>query len=139
MREQREVTIEPIRRARWERQLGEAYLALGNLGETQKHLQRCVEILGLSASPTPIHLIGRFQLELIRQVLHRAWPSRFIGSRPDLAERNSELARAYERLGFVYYFKADAVALLTVGLRILNLSQTAGPASPAIAASHPHH
>jgi len=134
--EQREVTIEPIRRARWERQLGEAYLALGNLGETQKHLQRCVEILGLSASPTPIHLIGRFQLELIRQVLHRAWPSRFIGSRPDLAVRNSELARAYERLGFVYYFKADAVALLTVGLRILNLSETAGLASRELAGAY---
>jgi len=74
--------------------------------------------------------------ELIRQVLHRAWSSRFIGSRPDLAERNSELARAYERLGFVYYFKADAVALLTVGLRILNLSETAGLASRELAGAY---
>ena len=134
--EQRQVTIEPSRQALWERRLGEAYLALGNLAETQHHLQRSVEMLGLSASPTPLRLIGRFQLELIRQVLHRAWPARFIGSRPDLAERNSELALAYERLGFVHYFKADAVALLTGGLQILNLSETAGLASRELAGAY---
>jgi class 3 adenylate cyclase len=134
--EKRGLPIEPSQRARWERQLGEAYLALGDLGETQIHLKRSVKILGLPASPTPLHLIGRFQLELIRQVLHRVWSSRFIGSRPDLAERNSELARAYERLGFVHYFKAEAVALLAGGLRILNLSETAGLASRELAGAY---
>jgi hypothetical protein len=134
--ERREMTIEPIRRARWERRLGEAHLALGNLGESQIHLERCVAILGLPASPTLIHLIARFQLELIRQVLHWVWPSRFVGSRPDLAERNSEVARAYDRLGFVYYFKGDAVSLLTVGLRVLNLSETAGLASRELAGAY---
>ena len=134
--EQREITIEPIRQARWERLLGEAHLALGNLGDSQRHLERCVKILGLRASPTIIHLIARFQLELVRQILHWVWPSRFVGSRPDLAERNSEVARAYDRLGFVYFFQGDAISLLTAGLRVLNLSETAGLASRELAGAY---
>lgn len=128
--------IEPRQRAHWERRLGEAYLSLGNLAGSQKHLERSVACLGYPAHASTLRVGLRFTAEFTRQVLHRIWPSRFIGAAPQLAHRNAELARAYERLGFLYYFSGDTLRLMTAGLVILNLSEAAALASRELAGAY---
>ena len=154
--ERRELYVEPLRLARWERSLGQAYLALGNLAESQEHLERCVSLLGQPVPATRLQLMGRYTVELTRQVLHRAWPSRFLDRRRRKDEGRfaepfppvngiwraapggtaAELARAYDRLSFIYYFQGDPIALLTAGLRILNVSESAGLVSRELAVAY---
>lgn len=130
------VEIDSHQRARWERRIGEAYLALGDLAHSQEHLDRSVALLGHPAHASTLRSGLRLMGELVRQVLHRIWPSRFVGWRLEAAESHAELARAYERLGFVYYFSGDSMRLLTAGLQILNLSESAGLASRELAGGY---
>ena len=56
-----------LRRARWERQLGEAYLGLGRTSDGRTHLSRALELLGVPLPTTKRQLAGR---------LCNSWPSR---------------------------------------------------------------
>ena len=72
---------EPIRRARWKRQLGETYLGLGQLAESQKHLEQAARLIGW---PRPGSKV-RYALALLRQLLgqrRRLWPGRLVKRDP---------------------------------------------------------
>ncbi len=139
-----------LRRARWQRQLGEAFLSMGRLAESREHLERAVALLGW---PVPV---GRSQLvtglarQLAIQAAHRLWPSRFTrlsraagvgpvhseaASAPEPSAELVEGARAYWALGQVYFYANDK--LLNIGANIcsLNLAEKIGP-SPELARSY---
>ncbi|HJS18739.1 MAG TPA: AAA family ATPase, partial [Anaerolineales bacterium] len=128
--------ISTLQQARWHRKLGEAHLALGNLFESQNHLEQCVALLGRPSTESRVHLGGRLLGEIGKQILHRIWPGHFVGRKLQAGERYLEVARAYERLGFLYYFSGNSLALLTTGLLILNLSETGGLASVELAGAY---
>jgi len=141
----RPISAWQLRRARWERHMGEALLGLGELSESLHHLHKAVGLLG---RPVPEMHRARSTLSLWRQVLiqvmHRAWPSVFTGVyreavRAAVIEREQmaqdilqEVVLTYENLGQTYYFTGETVPAVFTTLRGLNLAEALGP-SPELA------
>lgn len=115
-----------LRQARWERQLGEAYLGLGQLAESRKHLERAVALLQRPVPVTRSRLTIRALTQVIRQTLHRAWLSRFESHTPAASEVMLETARAYELLMTIYFFANETLASIYTSLLTLNLAERAG-------------
>lgn len=115
-----------LRRARWERQLGEAYLGLGQLAESRRHLERAVALLRRPVPVTRQWLTTRTLSQIVRQTLHRAWLSRFEAHSPVAIEVLLEAARAYEMLMTIYFFANETLAAIYTSLLTLNLAERAG-------------
>jgi hypothetical protein len=120
------------RRARWELQLGEAYVNRSNYAEGRRHLEAGLALLNQPMPATmPGHVADLFG-QVLRQLFHRLWPARSLGR---LANQRGTLlaaSRACERLTEVYYFANETVPSLVGALRTLNLAEAAGP-SPELA------
>jgi class 3 adenylate cyclase/tetratricopeptide (TPR) repeat protein len=128
-------TRDPLQEARWERQLGKAYLGLGQLDESRKHLQRAVAQLGWPVHSSQARLLVGLVGQVLLQVLHRIAPTRFRAPSAAVSHRVLEAARAYERLAELDYFANDTFRTVNACLRTLNLSEAAGP-SPELARAY---
>jgi class 3 adenylate cyclase/tetratricopeptide (TPR) repeat protein len=124
-----------LRRARWERQLGEAYLGLGRTSDGRTHLSRALDLLGAPLPTTKRQLAGRLGQQLAVQAAHRVLPAKTVRRRGQLREEALEASRIYIRLTEVFYFANDAPALGHAGIRALNLAERAGP-SPELARAY---
>jgi tetratricopeptide (TPR) repeat protein len=136
-----------FRRARWQRQLGEAYLGLGRLPESRQNLEEALR--GLDRAPPATWL--RRQLFFLRHAVGQAW-RRLWGRRGQVSgvrcqvsavrcqggpvapgapktETDIEAARAYERLAEIYYLSGEAPKLLHALFATLSLSEQAGPSA----------
>jgi tetratricopeptide (TPR) repeat protein len=124
-----------LRWARWERQLGEAHLGLGNLNGTREHMQRVLKLLG---QHEPVSRAG-MAISLLKQVglqfLHRRFPGRYIGRVQAEAETLLEATLAYERIGELHYFARETLPTVHGGLSTLNLAERFEP-SPALARAY---
>jgi class 3 adenylate cyclase/tetratricopeptide (TPR) repeat protein len=118
-----------LRRARWERQLGEAYLGLGRTGDGRTHLSRALDLLGVPLPTTKPRLASRLSQQLATQAAHRALPAKAVRRQGRLREESLEASRIYIRLTEVFWFANDAPALGHAGIRALNLAERAGPSS----------
>jgi tetratricopeptide (TPR) repeat protein len=67
---------DPLRRARWQRQMGEAYLDLGRLAEGRAHTERALALLGYPVPATRGRLAAGYAREVLLQALHRLRPAR---------------------------------------------------------------
>jgi class 3 adenylate cyclase/tetratricopeptide (TPR) repeat protein len=139
--EQRPLPVQRLRLARWERQLGEAYLGLGQLRESRQHLEQALALLGQAAPSSRESLALSLGEQVVRQMMHRAWSARFARS-PQASEDHTqaptismEAARAYWVLGQVYFYANETTLNIHANLRSLNLAEAAGP-SPELALSH---
>ena len=115
------------RRGRWHRRLGLAHYALGNLPECDKNARVALQLLG---SPIPTSNI-QFGLGLlpqaVRQVFHRYFASRSIGSlRGEERDVALEVARLYELMSRVYFYSNETVPVIYIVLRFLNEAEKAG-------------
>jgi len=124
-----------LQRARWERQLGEAYLGLGRTHDGRTHLSRALELLGAPLPTTKRRLAGRLGRQLAIQAAHRALPAKTVRHHGQLREEALEASRIYIRLTEVFYFANDTPALGHAGIRALNLAERAGP-SPELARAY---
>lgn len=128
-------TLSPLRLARWERQLGQAHLGLGNLAQGRKHLSQALGFLEL---PVPGQTLS-FAVHLIRQALRQVWhrlrPPRTDRQSSEEKERLLEGARATERLGEINYWSNETTSAIYAVLRTLNLAERAGP-SPELARAY---
>ncbi|MFV9504893.1 MAG: AAA family ATPase [Oscillochloridaceae bacterium umkhey_bin13] len=122
-----------LTRARWERQLGEAYHGMGRLIASREQLERAAAHLGY-----PIH--GRTRqrplaitAELLRQVRSIFRADR-LRPRPDGAI-HSEAARVYALLAQLAYYDGQLAASTYAALRGLNLAERAG-LSPSLAGGY---
>jgi tetratricopeptide (TPR) repeat protein len=129
------VSLSDGRKASWQRQLGEAYYALGNMGKSLGHFQAALTLLGLSVPRSRWRLAMQMLRELARQLLHRAWPWLFLGRRRRVRETLLEAARAYERLAQIHYLDDAKLACLHSAFRTLNLAESAGT-SPELARAY---
>jgi class 3 adenylate cyclase/tetratricopeptide (TPR) repeat protein len=118
-----------LRRARWERQLGEAHLGLGHTAEGRTHLMAALEALGAPAPGSKPRIAAGLARQVPVQVLYRLAPRRFVGRGRNRAEGLLEAARAYIRLVEVYWFANDTPSLVHAGLSALNLAERAGPSA----------
>ncbi len=127
--------IPKSREACWERQLGEAYLGLGQLLHSREHLARAVALSGRPVSATGPKLFISLLRQLWQQALHRAG---YIRDRAkSAAEREAllESARIYDLLAEIYYHANEIVAAIYCAQRALNLAERAGP-SPELARAY---
>ncbi|MCC6554693.1 MAG: AAA family ATPase, partial [Polyangiaceae bacterium] len=128
--------VPPFRRAVWERRLGNAYLGLGKLVESQEALLRAVALLG---HPVPVptwRLVPAFLGQVAIQAAHRAREPEWRARPPSRREVLLEAARAYDLLVQAsYYVTGDILRILHATLSNLNLAERAGP-SPELALAY---
>ena len=131
--DRKSIKVSPVQRARWEYQLGEAYIGLGALDRSREHFEKSAELLGWPSPQRKSALLG----SLLRQVATQAW--RLIRDRLPRPSKNPsrilDAARAHERLVDLYYFAQDRPHLLDSALHALNLTQKAPP-SPDLARAY---
>lgn len=114
--------------ARANRRLGQAYMGLGRMVESQHYLEETLRLTLWPVPRTPVRLWLSLLRQILTQVLHRAWPRRFVGT---AAQAESplmlEAVRAAQLIAEVYYFASQKFYLLDAGLKTLNLSENIGP------------
>ena len=100
----------------------------------------CVKLCGCWEVPSlmpvlNLHL-GLFP-QIIRQVFHRYFPSRYIGSISKDSEREVaiEAARLYELMGRIYFYSNETLPIMYCILRFMNTAEKAGP-SPELASAY---
>ncbi len=117
--------------ARRERLLGEAYLGLGRVGESNRHIRMALELLGY-----PMPAGGGLRLglvvQLVRQLIHRAWPSWI--KRPGRAGPWLEIARNYEQLALGYYWDNRRMEATYAAFMTLNMAEKTDPSRELIRA-----
>ncbi|MGZ9235192.1 MAG: tetratricopeptide repeat protein, partial [Anaerolineales bacterium] len=125
------------RRARWHSRLALAHYGLGSLPECNKHVHEALRLLESPMPGSPLQIAFGLLPQVIRQVFHRLFPSRFIGSIKDPQERQIalEVARLYELLGRIYFYSQETLPIMYCVLRFVNAAERAGP-SPELASSY---
>ncbi len=130
--------VSALRRARWERQAGEACLKLGRHAETREHSQQVLALLGRSLPAGSVQQVINLLGQVLREVGRRLTTSRAVGrgrSRRDSSEAAAgrlEAARAYFSLGELAYYENDVVLGLALMLGIVDLLEGNEP-SPELA------
>ncbi len=119
---------DPVRRARWELQLGEACVNRSKYVKGRQHLEAGLMLLG---KPVPKAVPGQgmdLLVQVLRQFVHRLWPRRYVERVSEQRDVLLAAARAHERLAEVYYFANESVLAMVAALRTVNLAESAGPA-----------
>lgn len=115
-----------LRRARWERQLGDALLALGRTNESREHLERAASMLG---HPVPKGA-GNLYIRLLQQAGRQAvgYFSPKVGRVKSDGQKavESEVARTYERLAEIHYLVNEPELLVHAFLVSGNLARGSG-------------
>jgi tetratricopeptide (TPR) repeat protein len=126
-----------LRKARWHSRLALAHYGLGSLPDCNKHVQEALQLLENPMPPSRLQIGLGLLPQLIRQVVHRVFSSRFIGSVTDSEKREVaiEVARLYELLGRIYFYSNETLPIMYTVVRFLNEAEKAGP-SPELASAY---
>jgi eukaryotic-like serine/threonine-protein kinase len=119
----------PLRRARWERGLGDALQGMGLLDESRTHLERALRLLG---EPAPTDAASRGAAaagQVLLQAAYRASPRRVVARSADERLRAQEASQAYDRLLQIFYYRGQQLEMLHATLKTLNLAEQVGPSS----------
>jgi class 3 adenylate cyclase len=122
-----------IRRAYWERQIGEAYLGIGNVPEAQRYFVLAMKHLARPLPASPAGTALGIASALARQVVHRLWPARFIG-RSRQRQVDFEISHIYLIVAQIAYYHNDKLTLLHHTLSNLNVAEGLGPSFELAAA-----
>jgi serine/threonine protein kinase/tetratricopeptide (TPR) repeat protein len=124
-----------LRRARWERGLGDALHGMGLLEESQTHLENALRLLG-EPVPTAITLrAAATAAQVFLQAANRAAPRRVVALSAEKRLRAQEASQAYDRLLQIFYYRGQQLEMLHATLKTLNLSEQLGP-SPELARAY---
>jgi tetratricopeptide (TPR) repeat protein len=118
-----------IRRARWEHQLGDAYLGLGRLGPEQEHLHAALALLGRRTPASGRRLAPKLAWQVGQQLRNRVWPRPLVAASPEARAALLEAAEVYERLFMVDYYASQRTQAVHQAVKGLNLAEGAGSAS----------
>ena len=126
-----------IGKARWHSRLALAYYGLGSLPDCNQHVHEALHLLENPMPRSSLQIGLGLVPQIIRQVLHRLLPSRFIGSATDPQKREVaiEVARLYELLGRIYFYSNETLPIMYSVVRFLNEAEKAGP-SPELASAY---
>ncbi len=133
-REKKETRLAAIdvRRARWERLLGDAYWGVGNTLESITHVQRALTLLGQSEPVTRWGWVARSVQHVVIQVAHRLGSWLLLpAARSNI--KGVEVGGAYRRLAEAYYLNNQFLRSFHAGLRALNVLENAGAHSSELA------
>lgn len=118
-----------LRRACWERLLGECCLGLGQLPDSRTHTGRALELLG---RPVPVRTAA-LTAGLLRQALRQAWfrlrpwPGRQNTVAHSEIEPLQEATRAFEQMAKVCYYGQEKLVAMHTALHSLNAAERLGP------------
>jgi class 3 adenylate cyclase/tetratricopeptide (TPR) repeat protein len=118
-----------VRRARWEHQLGDAYLGLGQLGPEQEHLHAALALLGRRTPASGRRLPGKLAWQAGQQLRNRLWPRPLVARDPATRAALEEAAEVYERLFLVDYHGSRRARAAHQAVKGLNLAEAAGSRS----------
>ncbi len=121
-----------LRRARWERLLGEAYWDAGNVTASYMQARQAMESLGQNPPATRAGLLASLAKQMLAQAAHRLWPAYFVGRKQGDAWL-LELGRMYYRLEMIHYMYNQPWQSLNAILNSLNLAESANPQSLELA------
>ena len=124
-----------VRRAGWERRIGEAELGRGRPLEAREHLRRAVALAGWPEPRSPVGLVLRLASQLAVQALSRFGLRRVLFRTRASAEQNAEAAAGFVRLVETYWFSDNTLALAYAAVAGLNVAERAGP-SPDLARAY---
>jgi len=116
-----------LRRAHWERQLGDARYACGELDRCTVHFERALGLLGQRMPRSRAGLVVSLLGQLARQVAHRLLPDRLVAAARARRPRLLEASHAAERLAERYYYSADLLSLAVSSVMSANLADRVGP------------
>jgi tetratricopeptide (TPR) repeat protein len=111
--------------ARWERRLGEAWYALGDLRRSEEHASRALAGLGHPLPRSRAGWVRELVVQVGRQVQHLALPDRDVERSPEQRARLEESALAAARVAYRRYFAEDGLGLVTASLLAVNLAERA--------------
>ncbi|HEY8558650.1 MAG TPA: hypothetical protein VIM97_15130, partial [Actinomycetes bacterium] len=118
-----------IRRARWEHQLGDAYLGLGQLAPEQEHLHVALALLGRRTPASGRQLPGKLAWQTAQQLRNRVWPRPLVARSEEARAAFEEAAEVYERLFLVDYHASRRARAIHQAVKGLNLAEAAGSPS----------
>ena len=102
---------------------------MGRIAQSEDHLAQALTLLG-EQSPALARRVGKdFVQHIFRQVLHRIWPSKFVGRKAHDRQRLLDAASALNRIGPIAYQSGDGLRTLTAAFWTLNLAELAGSPS----------
>lgn len=133
-----EAQVSALRRAHWERQLGEAHYGLGELPKSLDHLKRAIQIMGWQTPEKGFGLVSALLREVLRQIRFRMKPKPIIEKELPTFLDDSEQAKllegaiAFVRLGHVYYQMNNPVLLIFGNVHGINLAEKSGLKSPIL-------
>ncbi|HXD09065.1 MAG TPA: adenylate/guanylate cyclase domain-containing protein, partial [Anaerolineales bacterium] len=100
-----EMRLRQYRRAQWHSMLGLAHYGIGSLPECDKHVRQALQLLGSPIPKSNLQFILGLLPQIIRQVFHRYFPTRFIGSaRGKDRDVAIDVARLYELMSRIYFY-----------------------------------
>ncbi len=113
--------VGPQRRARWHRQLADAYMGLGRLSDSRGEAMEALALLGLARPSSSASAM----LDLAGQAARQAVRTRRTDAGLGLASGEvADAARAYERLALIEYYGNDRFAALSCALHSVNIAET---------------
>ncbi len=112
--------------ARWQLDLGRAYINWARLSEGRVHLEKGLALLGFAPPPSTARLVGGLVWQVGGQLLRRWLKPRVLGWRKQEQEAFLRASSAYEGLASAYYFAGDDLRTLYAAFRALNLAEAAG-------------
>jgi tetratricopeptide (TPR) repeat protein len=115
--------------AQWQRQLGEAYVGLGQLTEGRAHAELALKLLGTPVPTSSLGFIFSTAYQVCVQIIHRISPTTFIIRNGDDRQRCQEAACAFERLAHIAYYAQDVPSIIYAAIRCLNLGENGGPSA----------
>lgn len=125
-----------IRRARWHSRIGLAHYGMGSLPDCEKHVREALHLLGYPIPKSKTQFALGLLPQIIQQVLHRYFPTRYVGSlKGQEREVAIEVSRLYELMGRSYFYSQDTLPIVYCELRFVNTAERAGP-SPELASAY---
>ena len=125
-----------VRRARWHSRVGLAHYGLGSLPDCERQVREALHLLGYPLPRTQAQFAFGLVPQIFRQVFHRYFPSRFIGSlKPEERDHAREVSRLFELIGRFYFYSQEQIPVVYSILRFVNIAERAG-ASSELASSY---
>jgi serine/threonine protein kinase/tetratricopeptide (TPR) repeat protein len=124
-----ESDIAPARRARWERMMGDANLALGELDRSLSHFREALRSLGMPQPEGRVAMAASTLRQIAVQAIHglrlRRLPTRAHAGTSSLLEKS----QIHGRLLQIFYYTGATLPMLHAMINSLNLAELAGPSS----------
>ena len=115
-----------IRRARWEHQLGDAYLGLGQLAPAREHLHAALALLNRRMPASGRRLAIGLTWQLAQQLRNRLLPRAPVARSPEARAALLEAAEVYERLYVLDFYANRRTEAIHEAVKGLNLAEAAG-------------